>query len=666
MCIWITPHSGVYKGNVGNHAKYGFSNPLKRLERRVAELEAALSPSNHLARNDPIQGQQQPPYPSYHTPTSDLVGHAPDSNYSTRSPGRVNLPPIVSSPLGNLKAESHVSPRLDDLKVEENGRVSFHGPTSFFQLPKKEDNERQPPVLNEADASSGRERLINDAWKARAFEQLANLPEPMKTLLNNHWTWIQPLFNFVYRPAFTRDMSSSGPYFSDGLLNAILSHSVRWCANDPQMQRLLEPYDGGRQFFKWAVQNVFNSIQQGNGTVPDVQALLLLSAQEAGRGNRTQSWLYSGMAIRLVEDMGINIDGRKFGASAHFTNEDIEIRNRLFWSCYSWEKLLCLYFGRTPAIQHTSASPPQILMDDSGEVEIWSPLGLGIPDFARYPPHQAHSTSAFMNMCSLSEILNRVLQQVYEPTRKLNDEDTTMYIKAEASSLHSWMSALPPFLYIDTKTPPECCPPSHIATLNFIFHIITILLHRPMLYMRASDPQRPNAGTEHTAECMSSAISIVVLYELYRKTFGDDHVVLIIGYAIYMAVSVFLLEAQASRDGNVAPTTLSHLHFCVQALERIKASSPVLNAALRLIYEEMNKLKLDFNVDPAIMGQAGHAAGMTGNEYSQGQSMPVPVAPDWTTADIFVPDASLLPAQWGDFLDVNTASASYVGTGFAG
>jgi hypothetical protein len=49
-----------------------------------------------------------------------------------------------------------------------------------------------------------KERLINNAWRERAFEQLAAMPEPFQYLLDSHWCWIQPLFNFVYRPAFTR------------------------------------------------------------------------------------------------------------------------------------------------------------------------------------------------------------------------------------------------------------------------------------------------------------------------------------------------------------------------------------------------------------------------------------------------------------------------------
>lgn len=162
-------------------------------------------------------------------------------------------------------------------------------------------------------------------------------------------------------------MKAGGPYFSQALFNTILSHSVRWCRDEPGMEQLLASYDNGAAFFKKAVRYLFEDIQHGRNGVPTVQALLLLSAQECGRGNRTQAWLYSGMAFRLIDDMGICVDGRRNEDAENYSPEDLEIRNRLFWSCYFWDKLISLYFGRTPLIQHSAMSPPRILstFDDS-------------------------------------------------------------------------------------------------------------------------------------------------------------------------------------------------------------------------------------------------------------------------------------------------------------
>ena len=156
-------------------------------------------------------------------------------------------------------------------------------------------------------------------------------------------------------------MKTGGQYFSHALLNAVLSHSVRWCRGEPGMGELLAPFDNGKIFSENAIKNVFQDIQQENSKIPAVQALLLLSAQQCGTGNRTQAWLYSGMAFRLIDDMGICIDGKKYAESGHLSAEDLEIRNRLFWSCYFWDKLISLYFGRSPIIQNSAISPPRVL-----------------------------------------------------------------------------------------------------------------------------------------------------------------------------------------------------------------------------------------------------------------------------------------------------------------
>jgi hypothetical protein len=163
------------------------------------------------------------------------------------------------------------------------------------------------------------------------------------------------------------DMKLQGPYYADMLLNVILSHSARWCKSEPRIRRLLKPYNDGRDFVQRARRQLLESLilhdnlVHPNKKVPIVQTLLLLSGQECSYGNRTQAWLYSGMAFRLIEDMGICIDGQKYSGNVRFSIEEIEIRNRLFWSCYFWDKMISLYLGRSPTIQCSSVSPPRIM-----------------------------------------------------------------------------------------------------------------------------------------------------------------------------------------------------------------------------------------------------------------------------------------------------------------
>lgn len=172
-------------------------------------------------------------------------------------------------------------------------------------------------------------------------------------------------------------MEIGGPYFSQALINAVLSHSVRWCRDELGMEQLLGPFDGGVTFSKWAVEDLFNDIEHGNSKIPTVQALLSLSAQQCGCGNHTQAWLYSSMVFRLIDDIGICIDSKRYADVGHFSTEDVEVRNRLFWSCYFWDKLISLYFGRAPMVQNSEISPPRVLMDDTAEIELWAECQLG-------------------------------------------------------------------------------------------------------------------------------------------------------------------------------------------------------------------------------------------------------------------------------------------------
>ncbi|CAI7607305.1 unnamed protein product [Penicillium glandicola] len=536
----------------------------KQLEARVAQLEEALSKR--------VEGEEQ----KRRSPSSVAE--------SSASGPKIKIDPDAEN----------LTRAFDGLNVENDGRISFHGPTSLFQLPSGVVSKTAWNLHYEQELEGRKERLVNSAWRERAFEQMAVMPEPFQYLLDSHWCWIQPLWNFVYRPAFTRDMKINGAYYSDVLLNAIVSHSVRWCKAEPQVGPLLDSYDGGAQFSHRALTGVFDSLKVGYAGIPTIQTLLLLSAQECGRGNRTQAWLYSGMAFRLLDDLGISIDSRKYSGSAHLSDEDIEIRNRLFWSCYFWDKVVSLYFGRAPTMQHSRVSPPRMILDDTSEIEIWTPHGVSFTDGAHYPPTQAHSTSCFMKMCGLAEILNQILIHIYDPIHRSTDSEFFDCVQEQAKNLSDWWDELPDYLKLTAVDLPPYSPPSHIVILNCLYHTINILLHRPILCSRELLKARPEAcDSTHLVQCMASATSILSLFDLYRRTFGDSHVVLSLAYSIYTAASIFLLEIQALKYA--APGTLDKLKFCIFALERVKAANPVITTALSLISLELQKLQINIH-----------------------------------------------------------------------
>ena len=129
------------------------------------------------------------------------------------------------------RGDTPASSCSERLTIDDLGRISFHGPTSIFNAPLASPSRREDVTLTACAADGDRadkrrEQLVTNAWVQRAAEAIAKeevgevssdlnypsadcekgpFPSLLQYLLDFHWTWIQPIFNFVYRPAFTRN-----------------------------------------------------------------------------------------------------------------------------------------------------------------------------------------------------------------------------------------------------------------------------------------------------------------------------------------------------------------------------------------------------------------------------------------------------------------------------
>lgn len=70
---------------------------------------------------------------------------------------------------------------FEGLKLDDKGSITFHGPTSFFQLPGDKRDEagtgKQSSIDPRLDiGTQQRERLVNNAWQQRILENLADTP----------------------------------------------------------------------------------------------------------------------------------------------------------------------------------------------------------------------------------------------------------------------------------------------------------------------------------------------------------------------------------------------------------------------------------------------------------------------------------------------------------
>lgn len=139
------------------------------------------------------------------------------------------------------------------------------------------------------------------------------------------------------------------------------------------------------------------------------------------------------------------------------------------------------------------------LVDDTAEIEAWTPHGIELSEGKPYPAQPAHSISCFTEMCRLSEIVNELLIQVYDPLQEGAKSGVQSALEELDMRLEEWWSNLPHFLVcsflilyksiqpdfvahfhvvlpllmshlmeqqLQPTDLPEFCPPSHIVTLK--------------------------------------------------------------------------------------------------------------------------------------------------------------------------------------------------------
>jgi len=195
--------------------------------------------------------------------------------------------------------------------------------------------------------------LTSKAIESRAWEEFAlgsaalrsDVPKSVVArLLQIHWAWVSPSFGWVYRPAFMReyrteqdlrrgppdktgDMTTEGPYFSPLLLAVLCGHAARFHESGELGDILIA-----------RARLLMGAEIHRPSAITTVQALLQLSARDLAHGQISQAWLYSGMAFRMVSDLGLHHGVGSVQGLGQLNAEDLEIRRRLFWSCYFWDK----------------------------------------------------------------------------------------------------------------------------------------------------------------------------------------------------------------------------------------------------------------------------------------------------------------------------------------
>ncbi|KIX99822.1 uncharacterized protein Z520_04458 [Fonsecaea multimorphosa CBS 102226] len=534
-----------------------------------------------------------------------------------------------------------------DISVDDTGSVTFHNSTSPIHEPPSSQRHHQSITAqlnyngNLHEDQRVKRDLILNATHQRQIEPFAiangaaktNVPKEISNeLLKYHWCWQHPLFLFVYRPAFTRgmamvDLNTPGaqdpPYFSETLLKVIHAHCARFLNHDvyqDQYHSVLSQHSPMASSMSAGefMQKMTDEARFGlgmdmlrNSSIPTIQALLQQSAREVMFGRNAQAWTFSGVAFRMALDMGIHLPSDKLQAFVKsLTPEDIEIRKRLFWSCYTWDKILSLYLGRMPGFTPATEEVPLTFMDDYSDSDLWAPYYGETPppelaNVPNYPPCPGYVVSCFRQLCKICVILNDLMHSIYSSEaaarREMGEEDHSAEAKAASEApfvrisrdLRDWLISLPPHLRINPDQMPSLAPPVHIMSLNLLYHTTVILLHRPLV-LGARDMSAPGPARSWQM-CIQATGAIHDLIMLQANTFGLNHVSYLNAYSVYIAATIAVLrferESQPGEDPGVAAQK-NGLSFLLEVLQKTSSTTPALERSNAIIRKRM-KAALD-------------------------------------------------------------------------
>ncbi|CAD0093663.1 unnamed protein product [Aureobasidium mustum] len=410
-------------------------------------------------------------------------------------------------------------------------------------------------------------------------------PELGMHLLNLHWNRQHHSFLITYRPAFMRDMACKGPYFSKILLNAIFYGASKF---SPRLDLRKDPNDvrtAGWQF-RNRVRDLLGQALD-HSEITTIQALLQMSNSLFALGDeQSAAWVYAGTAFRMLVDVGLHVDTAKMPTMQRLSEEDLEIRRRVYWSAYVVDKMQSLYQGRPATLRAIDGRVPIKFLDTYEELEQWHPFAYA--SGPSYPGSPSYSVSTFEQLCRLCMILQQILDRTYcEREQKRNTEELVQDLQYVEKQLQEWMAGLPEHLRIDTTGDVEAqqLPPPHVFSLQCMWNVLRVLLHRPLVADGHLHSTLPSTSKSSLATCTEAAINIVRLVRLYDKRFSVKRAPYLISYATYVAATIHVRIAATRASTSEAH---EHLRTCLAVFDQNSATNHAVKKA-SIVIESLKK-----------------------------------------------------------------------------
>ncbi|KAL6407230.1 fungal specific transcription factor domain-containing protein [Ilyonectria robusta] len=420
--------------------------------------------------------------------------------------------------------------------IGDDGTITYNGPTSRFHAGSLKEGggaDGHEPNSPHIDTLRSQYALMDSVWTPLITTQpfirgTGVATETGLALLDIYWTWLHPLHNCVYRPAMIMDLALGGPYCSNFLLMCIFGLVARHL---PEQHPNFQGVGRGDQYIAQAKMLLLEEMAAPRPSIPTIQGLLILGGRQGAMGNSSEGWLYTGMALRMMTDVGLHLDTTKLAKLERWTPAEIETRKRLYNSAYIWDKTLSLALGRhfPPRTSWTS-----LMMTARGDPSTPSSI----------PSHEHFTT-------------------------QVGDLD---------ARFQQWYDELPNGLEISEPAAMPQSPPPHIVSLNLLYHTLRILLRRP--YLISPDVRQRD---QHMSVCTRHSQQMYAIHGLYTRTFPHRLMTYQVSYCIFIAATIEVQELRTASTQFRRDEAATRLGAAVRVLQDEASHTPGIGRSLDTI-----------------------------------------------------------------------------------
>lgn len=473
--------------------------------------------------------------------------------------------------------EQSVDEGLGQLAMDENGQYRYLGKSSGYYLLQNSKTYQNGAFHFSNYGNRSKKRKTNRSENVDPLElPPKDLSEHLIFLYFRHFYPFLPMF-YKRQLYSTVDHPSIQPV-TPLLLNAIYAVASRI---SPDIRVRTDPASAdtaGDIFFERAEKLLDESYD--TPSIATVQSLLLLASHQHGAMKSARAWVYSGMAFRMAQDLGLHRNCDHW----NIPPEERERRKRVFWCCFIVDRLTSAMYGRASTFEEKDCDIPFPSVDDDNPIQYVD----SDPSTNSNTSTSSTSTSpppfrlldAFINLIKICDILGHVLKNIYyvRSLQYTGMRQADTVLSTWNKKLHQWKDQLPESLQIN-----HALPSAAICQLHMIYHTTVILLHRPFI-PGPNQTLRPSL-LPCASICASAADAII---SITMSMFAENKLRYVMNYAVYYIFTagiIFTKNSTSSEDSKSSLDAKFKARQCMQALDEIELTWTTASKSCHILAE---------------------------------------------------------------------------------